>query len=84
MIKSGCFRDDAGGDDRPGERSAADFVDAADEHEPALARRILEAVQAMQPAALAFVGVAALYAASASSGDSNEMRPKTPSLNALM
>ena len=34
-MKSGFVGDDAGGDDGTGERSAADFVDAADEHEAA-------------------------------------------------
>ena len=84
-MNSGFACHDARGNDRAGQRSAADFVDAADEREAALARGRFEAVQPVQPAPLAFVGVLALYAAWASSpADSNEMRPNVPSLNALM
>jgi hypothetical protein len=55
-----AFQHDAGRDDGPGERPAADFVDAADPAEAALECRSFVGVQTRQATALAFAGEPAL------------------------
>ena len=77
-------RNHASGNDRAGQRPAADFVDAADKGEAALAGGVFELVQPVQPAPLAFVGVLFLAVVYSSCGDSNEKRPNVPSLSARM